>query len=516
MKQMLRLEYRLFFSDRSAAMIAVLFLLATAYGLVNGYARVRDQQRKMAASDANQAELFASKWKKAPPEGLAPALLRDDLANFRAVLPAGPGALLANGQSDLLPQSYIYRKFNEDSPSIPTVDGHSLSNLFPEKITSNPLRLLTGSVDLSFVVLYLYPLLVIALGYDVFSRDRESGTLAIALSQPIPWSRFMGTKIAVRAQVTFFCGVALPALLVAALQWGLFGFVDWTLWAWWLAVVTLYVAFWLVLTLVVSMASGESIRSAVSAVGGWILLIVMVPTVATLLAETLVQDDLAAKFVAAEREIRGDVSEQASRIQTQLRAEFAKLFPADRFSPAEIAAARATVKLPLSPVLEDKPLLREFLQREPAASAGQTLEQLLFLNQLAREASIEERLRPVIVRDAEQQRNRDRISAAFMWISPVVGTQAVLAEIAGTGPAGHRALLQQVDTYVHQRDQFFARMVAEGRLVHAEDLHLFRLQADEVSAVFQRTILPSASLILLLFLASVLGWRTHRRGPMRV
>lgn len=51
------------------------------------------------------------------------------VARLRWVMPAFAaavslnGALFASGQSDLLPPSYAYRKFNDDRPSVPTVAG---------------------------------------------------------------------------------------------------------------------------------------------------------------------------------------------------------------------------------------------------------------------------------------------------------------------------------------------------------------------------------------------------------
>ena len=42
-----------------------------------------------------------------------------------------------------------------------------------------------GRFDLAFVLIYLYPLLILALTYNLLSAEKEQGTLALALSQPV-------------------------------------------------------------------------------------------------------------------------------------------------------------------------------------------------------------------------------------------------------------------------------------------------------------------------------------------
>jgi ABC-2 type transport system permease protein len=99
------------------------------------------------------------------------------------VLPPAPLATFAIGDRDLRPLRLSHhhargRPYNPD----------------PE----NPLHAATGWFDIAFVVTFLLPLMVFAFGYDVLSGERERGTLALVLAQPITPFALLVTKLAAR------------------------------------------------------------------------------------------------------------------------------------------------------------------------------------------------------------------------------------------------------------------------------------------------------------------------------
>ncbi len=82
------------------------------------------------------------------------------------ILPDAPLAIAAVGLSDLYPHAFKVSAGSKDS------------FLFVDEI-ANPAHLLSGSFDLAFVIVYLYPLLLLALCYNVLSGEQEQGTLAL-------------------------------------------------------------------------------------------------------------------------------------------------------------------------------------------------------------------------------------------------------------------------------------------------------------------------------------------------
>jgi ABC-2 type transport system permease protein len=80
-------------------------------------------------------------------------------------LPPSPLAVLSVGRSDLDTLAY---RVETNTPPTPR-----------REQTDYPLRLLMGHLDFAFVVLYLYPLFILALSYNQISFEREGGMLSL-------------------------------------------------------------------------------------------------------------------------------------------------------------------------------------------------------------------------------------------------------------------------------------------------------------------------------------------------
>src|SRR3546814_3816686 len=75
------------------------------------------------------------------------------------------------------------------------VDMKNKFNMSDNFEIENPLNLMTGTFDISFVVIFLLPVFIIALTYDMLSGEKESGTLALAMTQPVSLRTFMAGKL---------------------------------------------------------------------------------------------------------------------------------------------------------------------------------------------------------------------------------------------------------------------------------------------------------------------------------
>jgi ABC-2 type transport system permease protein len=120
------------------------------------------------------------------------------------MLPTAPLGPVALGQSDLFPSQYD------------VTNQSSVVFMNPSDIES-PWHLMSGHFDLAFVIVYLLPLLIFALSYNLLSAERENGTLRLLLSQPLRLRTLLAGKLSVRAAVLLGPAVLLPVavLLVA-------------------------------------------------------------------------------------------------------------------------------------------------------------------------------------------------------------------------------------------------------------------------------------------------------------
>ncbi|KAF2506596.1 DUF3526 domain-containing protein [Flavobacterium foetidum] len=69
------------------------------------------------------------------------------------------------------------------NPSIQSVTIRGLEGQKYDSELNNPSNLLAGNIDFSFVLLYLFPLLIIAFSYNLISEEKESGTWKIVAVQ---------------------------------------------------------------------------------------------------------------------------------------------------------------------------------------------------------------------------------------------------------------------------------------------------------------------------------------------
>ncbi len=92
----------------------------------------------------------------------------------------------------------------------PSVQSVNIRNLEEQKYTSelvNPFYQLLGNMDFSFVLIYLFPLIIIAFCFNLLSEEKEDGTWQLVLSQSKNPLKIIQTKLWIRLAsvfITFF------------------------------------------------------------------------------------------------------------------------------------------------------------------------------------------------------------------------------------------------------------------------------------------------------------------------
>ncbi|MEO1268058.1 MAG: DUF3526 domain-containing protein [Myxococcota bacterium] len=222
-------------------------------------------------AEAGQPPPSALKQPEGPPES-EPYRVGNTLGVRVAALPPGPLAsmTLSGGER---PTMYMV-----------TLE----SQLKTPEIQSRPIslgRMSLGVLDMAFVLIYVLPLLTIALSYDLILGEREQQTLALVLSQPISPATFITGKMLTRAA---WVGAAVlgPSwvfwLMASPLDGrGLMAVVLATV-----AVVS-YMAFWWAAAMATNAWMRTSAASALALMGLWLACLVLVPGVIQLGVEAL-------------------------------------------------------------------------------------------------------------------------------------------------------------------------------------------------------------------------------------
>lgn len=269
--RIVRHEWRMLTGDATIWWLIAIFALSIGYGAVNGTRWVRFQRDAIARAEAEEAERLAtheatiaavnSGSAKVSPflDPRNPEVAGRRLAGRYAALPPAPLAALAIGQSDLLP---YYFKMTTDAKETVTAGAE----------LENPQRLLAGRFDLAFVLIYLYPLLILAISYNLLSWEKEQGILALALSQPVPLRTMALAKLTLRFVVflAIIGVIAIVALLVVGADVG----ASATRLPLWFAAVAAYGLFWFGLAVAIASlgrasATNAMVLGALACTGGF-------------------------------------------------------------------------------------------------------------------------------------------------------------------------------------------------------------------------------------------------------
>jgi ABC-2 type transport system permease protein len=420
---MIRHECRIFRTDGTAA-AAVLAMALTLIAGALGSARWLQVERQSALTESagqrQRVEELKARLSSPEAKPIQALSVMGQIGAVEILLPR-PVAFLSIGHGDVLPSRYRQSTTTTDESIAQT------ANL------ENPSYLQTGRFDLSFVLVYLYPLFVLAMSYDVISSEREKGTLALALSQPISIRTWIAVRLAVRfvaitAAVTAI--VLATSLVLAAPLTDPETALSIVLW---FAAMVGYGAVWFTVAAFANLFSrAHSSVNAIVVGSAWILLVLILP------------------------------------MTVNVAASFAHPLPSrvaliGAFRTAEDASRGEGNGLVLRHYTEHPDLIPDGAPMDKADLS-------IMLYKVNREA---ERLAdPVLERFGTQLRRQRRLVDRYTWLSPAMSMQTLLDEIAGTGTARYERFRQQVLEFNRRWHAHFEPLIFQKAALTVTDVPL--------------------------------------------
>jgi len=428
-RRIIRHEIRALAAERTLWIAIAAFGALLTYGTINGMRWTERHESTLTAAAAGEEASFTTLRERlerieagveergsAFRDPTLPGTVGRSLGERRAILPPAPLAATAVGQSDLLPAVV----------PITTRSGYGLPGR--EEI-ANPLHLLTGRLDLAFVILFLLPLTVLALSYDMLSREREGGTLGLVLAQPVHLRTLLAGKLIARGVVVLGLAIATTTALLVA------GGVDLTapgavrgmgLWA---ATVTLYSLFWLALAAAANLLGRGSAQQAVALAAVWLLLAIIVPSALAFGSRLLYPVPSRAEMIGAEREAARIAQAEGDEILARNYEDHPELAPGGDAEAGDLMTVAYAVQ-------EEVDALMEGVRRHYDA-------------QVAAQQAFVERLR---------------------FLSPVLVAQASLDDVAGTGENRHVDFRTQVEAFRAEFHGFFRPLIYQQVRFTAADV----------------------------------------------
>ena len=180
---------------------------------------------------------------------------------FALIKEQNPLAALSIGQNDL-------------NPSVQSVKILTLEGQKYDTDLVNPTKLLYGNLDLSFILVYIFPLLIIAFTYNLISEEEESGTWKMVSVSVKSKMTFILSKLLVRIGAIF---IAMSLLYVVAswvlnIQWNKAFFAFFL-------IGLFYQLFWFALSFWVISFRRHSNFNALILLSFWLLLVVLLPAI---------------------------------------------------------------------------------------------------------------------------------------------------------------------------------------------------------------------------------------------
>lgn len=426
-------ESRILFADRTLWLAAAIFLALVGYGLFNGASQAALKQEALssilAAQDRGETA-YREQWERVMTRQEAPdpfsnpvdpASMGGGMGARYAYMPIGALAPLAFGQSDLLPD--YYRVTNSSKVTF-MYDGE----------IENPWNLLNGHFDLSFIVIYLAPLLIFAMTYNLLSAEREHGTLRLLLSQPIGlWSLVIG-KVIVRAAALLLCTVVVPLIALLIIRPDVRSAANLVALGWWAVYVAAYCSVWFALTIAVNAWGRSSAVNALILIGSWVVLVLVVPVLLNLVVST-----------ARPAPSRTELATRTRLVTIAGLARYDELLGTDYeyATKPELLLPDEKGRFTVAPRRRGSYLLQRDVDRELDAVLD------AFRTQLAGQQALVDR---------------------FGFLSPAVVAYEGLTALAGTGVRRHQHFQRQIDEFHARWKAFFEPRIVGGIAITRADL----------------------------------------------
>ena len=252
---MYKLLFRSFFRTKIFLVSLLLLLFVGVVSLLIGKQYLVKQEKTIAAAMHYQEQSIQNNVKYHNDDlGLVLYYLRFTLIKRPLNLSA-----VSIGQSDV-------------NPLLQAVTIRNLEGQKHDTDFENPSLLMSGNLDLGFVIIYLFPLVLIAMMFNLYSEEKELGTWRILSAQTPNKLSFLLKKMGIRLFTIFAVLILLLVFATFTLQIPL----DANFWALCVHSIT-YILFWSVLCLLVISFQKNSNFNALSLISIWIILTILLP-----------------------------------------------------------------------------------------------------------------------------------------------------------------------------------------------------------------------------------------------
>ena len=252
---MYRLLIKQFFRSKTVILAFGILMILGGLSITTGKQFLHQKQEAITKTAAQQKKHIT----------VQKDLHKDDLGlllyylKFSFVKPLNPLAGIAIGQSDINTH----------------IQNVKILNLEGQKYDTdlvNPMHLQVGNLDLSFLIIFLFPLVIIALTFNLLSEEVEKGTWKMITIHGKSALRFLLMKLSIR--IFFIATILMLLFILSALILGIEFNKDFLHL---IGISYAYILFWFAVCFLVIVLQNTSNTNAIILLSTWLLLVVFLP-----------------------------------------------------------------------------------------------------------------------------------------------------------------------------------------------------------------------------------------------
>ena len=252
---MYRLLIKQFFRSKTVILAFGILMILGGLSITTGKQFLHQKQEAITKTAAQQKKHIT----------VQKDLHKDDLGlllyylKFSFVKPLNPLAGIAIGQSDINTH----------------IQNVKILNLEGQKYDTdlvNPMHLQVGNLDLSFLIIFLFPLVIIALTFNLLSEEVEKGTWKMITIHGKSALRFLLMKLSIR--IFFIATILMLLFILSALILGIEFNKDFLHL---IGISYAYILFWFAVCFLVIVLRNTSNTNAIILLSTWLLLVVFLP-----------------------------------------------------------------------------------------------------------------------------------------------------------------------------------------------------------------------------------------------
>lgn len=329
----------------------------------------------------------------------------------------------------------------------------------------NPSNLLAGNMDFGFVLIYLFPLLIIGFNYNLLSEEKEGGTWQLLSAQSAHPLKILLQYLAIRAFVVITLFIVLLLLAAAILSLPFDRYLLATT-----AIALLYLISWFAISFWVISLQRTSSTNAALLISAWMLLTLILPAAVN-------------NYI-----IRAYPVPEALATVVEQREGYHEKWDMDK-------------QITMDKFYAHYPQFRKYALPE---------KQFSWLWYYAMQQLGDDESRQHAAQMREKLWQREAASEQAAWFVPTLHAQHQLNTLARSGLSNHLHFLDSTTQFHEQlRLHFYPRIFGEAA-VRDQDWNAFKVEhyAEEVRINWSGILAPFVSVAILF---TVLGWVSYYR-----